>query len=109
MSTFYQLGKTTIPERPTEGAAMRLKLGRMKALAIALLSEFEELGGREPLDINSGISLRHEVRRYETQLIIQALEATGGNQKRAARLLGLRPTTLNSKLKQYRLQTKSKD
>ena len=39
--------------------------------------------------------------RYEIRLIRSALVQTGGNQSRAARLLGLPITTLNSKIKKF--------
>jgi DNA-binding NtrC family response regulator len=39
------------------------------------------------------------VSRYERQLIEAALRRTGGVQKQAAELLGLKPTTLNEKIK----------
>jgi DNA-binding NtrC family response regulator len=40
-----------------------------------------------------------KVRRFEIDLIRRALDQTGGHQSRAARLLGLNATTLNSKIK----------
>ena len=43
------------------------------------------------------------MRRYEVRLITRALEVTGGNQARAARLLGLGTTTLNYKIKAYEI------
>ena len=41
---------------------------------------------------------------YERQLITAALAETGGNQRRAARLLGILPTTLHEKLKRLGLR-----
>ena len=41
--------------------------------------------------------------RYEVNLIRNALIQTGGNQSRAARLLGLPITTLNTKIKRLRM------
>ena len=41
------------------------------------------------------------MKRFETALIKLALDQTEGNQARAAQLLGLRATTLNSKIKLY--------
>jgi DNA-binding NtrC family response regulator len=46
-----------------------------------------------------GIDLRAAVELYENQLIVQALEKTGRNKNRAARLLGLNRTTLVEMLK----------
>jgi two-component system response regulator PilR (NtrC family) len=46
-----------------------------------------------------GVGLAEAVSRYERQLIESALRKSGGVQKRAARLLGLKPTTLNEKIR----------
>jgi DNA-binding NtrC family response regulator len=58
-------------------------------------------GTSEDIDISRGVNFYDEVRRFETDLIRRALDQTGGHQSRAARLLGLNPTTLNSKIKSY--------
>jgi len=42
-----------------------------------------------------GLDFRKAVAEYQAQLIREALQACGGVQRRAARLLGLSPTTLN--------------
>lgn len=47
--------------------------------------------------------LRARVREYERGLLLSALAATGGNQRRAAAMLGLLPTTLHEKLKRHGL------
>ncbi len=56
------------------------------------------------LDIASGISFYDEVSRFEIELIRRALEITGGHQSRAAKLLGMNNTTLNSKIKVYNIK-----
>jgi PAS domain S-box-containing protein len=56
------------------------------------------------LDISGGIDFYEEVRRYEDALIKRALKLTGGNQKRAASLLGIRPTTLHTILKRHKIE-----
>ena len=48
-----------------------------------------------------GINLREVISSFEKRLIESTLEATGGVQKDAARLLGLKPTTLNEMIKRY--------
>ncbi len=55
------------------------------------------------IDISRGVNFYDEVRKFEMDLIRRALEQTGGHQSRAARLLGLNATTLNSKIKTYNL------
>lgn len=78
----------------------------LKELVSALLHEVEgieaesESGGRGP-DLQSGINFHDEVRRFESALIRQALWMTRGHQRRASRLLRIKPTTLNAKIKRY--------
>ena len=55
------------------------------------------------IDISRGVNFYDEVRRFEIDLIRRALDQTGGHQSRAARLLGLNATTLNSKIKTYNI------
>lgn len=59
------------------------------------------------IDVGRGIDFYDEVRRFEIDLIRRALEQTGGHQSRAARLLGMNATTLNSKIKTYNIQLRS--
>jgi DNA-binding NtrC family response regulator len=59
------------------------------------------------VDIARGVNFYDEVRRFEIDLIRRALEQTGGHQSRAARLLGMNATTLNSKIKTYNIQLRS--
>jgi DNA-binding NtrC family response regulator len=47
--------------------------------------------------------LKTLMRAYERHLIERALEAAQGNQRRAARVLGLLPTTLHEKMKRLGL------
>jgi DNA-binding NtrC family response regulator len=68
-----------------------------------LMSELAMPQGIRQRDIEKGIKLDDAVRRFESNIIRQALLITGGNQARAARLLGVKPNTLNYKVKQYNL------
>jgi len=45
------------------------------------------------------VSLKQMVGNYEKEIILAALEKTKGNQKKAAQLLSMNPTTLSEKLK----------
>jgi len=63
----------------------------------------ESASGASGVDIGRGINFYDEVRRFEIDLIRRALEQTGGHQSRAARLLGMNATTLNSKIKTYNI------
>lgn len=64
-------------------------------------------GASSETDISKGVNFYEEVRRFETDLLRRALEQTAGHQSRAARLLGLNATTLNSKIKTYNIVPKS--
>ena len=52
-------------------------------------------------DSSEDISLRNRVGAYEKEIILAALKKTGGNQKKAADLLEVNPTTLSEKLKRF--------
>lgn len=52
-------------------------------------------------DVGKGIDFYDEVRNFEISLIEQALRKTQGCQVRAAALLRLKTTTLNTKIKNY--------
>ena len=64
-------------------------------------------GVSSDIDISKGVNFYEEVRRFEIDMITRALDQTGGHQSRAARLLGLNATTLNSKIKSYNIEPRS--
>ncbi len=80
---------------PTEIADPPRSLGAAQSQSAAII------------DVGRGIDFYDEVRRFEVDLIRRALEQTGGHQSRAARLLGMNATTLNSKIKTYNIQLRS--
>jgi DNA-binding NtrC family response regulator len=55
----------------------------------------------------NGVSLKEAVSDYERQLIVRALQATGGVQKRAAELLHVKPTTLHEMMKRLAISVES--
>lgn len=79
--------------------SIRIKL--LKVLTLTLLRELEGVGVE-----NSGadkFDLQSEVQHFEAELIRSALIMTGGRQRRAAKLLGMKVTTLHSKIRRYGL------
>ena len=70
----------------------------LTTLARALMIEIEELG--QPL---THLSFSEQIARFEKELIRSALAQTGGKQSRAARLLGMKVSTLHRKIKMYKL------
>ncbi|MGZ5437511.1 MAG: helix-turn-helix domain-containing protein [Pyrinomonadaceae bacterium] len=89
------------------------RLKKMRDLASELLEVSEALEHEgelaetsatiATLSANAAINFFEEVRQFEVRLINRALELAGGNQARAAQLLGLGTTTLNYKVKTYGL------
>ncbi|HYH86727.1 MAG TPA: helix-turn-helix domain-containing protein [Pyrinomonadaceae bacterium] len=84
---------------PEQSASIKIKT--LKELTLALLQEVESLKGNSAYDGKPSIDFDEEVRRFETDLIRWALMQTGGHQRRAARILNLKVTTLNAKIKRY--------
>lgn len=79
---------------------------RVKALGDvvrSLLGEVESLGIENP-KANRNLKLQEEVQQFEIDLIRIALDRTHGSQTQAARLLGVKLTTLNTKIKRYGIE-----
>ncbi|HEX7184840.1 MAG TPA: sigma-54 dependent transcriptional regulator [Thermoanaerobaculia bacterium] len=55
----------------------------------------------------NGIPFKDVVSEYERQIIIKALQACGGVQKRAAELLQVKPTTLHEMMKRLNISSES--
>jgi len=78
------------------------RLSSLRDVAVELLNAVESL--KQPTAIrDQRLNLDDEVRRFEADLIRAALVRTHGNQAHAARLLGVKHTTLNAKIKRYQL------
>ena len=89
----------------TKTEAVQEKITSLRENVFALIQEIRELGSVSFTDVSRGIDLPDVIRRLEIRLIERALEETNGHQVNAARLLGLKVTTLNSKIKRFGLQT----
>jgi len=63
-----------------------------------------ETGSIMPRGFLVAPGLKERVQAYERQLIVEALQAAGGNQRRAAAALGCLPTTLNEKMRRLGLR-----
>jgi DNA-binding NtrC family response regulator len=88
------------------------RVQQLTLLAKALASEVETLQVELATDRNrdklldfdnQGIDFYQEIERYEIELIKSALNHCNGNQTKAARLLRMKSTTLNAKMKHYGL------
>ena len=100
------LGSEALPVR--KNARLDTKIEELDNLASAIVSTTQDLkiyartiespSFEEPVDFYS------TVRNFEILLIQRALRVTGGSQAKAARLLKMNATTLNTKIKGYEIQ-----
>lgn len=58
--------------------------------------------------VEKHIFLDDAVREFERKFILNALAQTGGNQTKAAEVLGLHRNTLNRKIGQYKLNGRAR-
>jgi DNA-binding NtrC family response regulator len=79
-------------------------LNSLREAALTVLREVDSLTSRAPSPPQK-FGLQEEVQRYEIELIKDALQRTRGNQRRAAKLLGVKVTTLNCKIKRFGIAT----
>jgi DNA-binding NtrC family response regulator len=88
---------------PFESTLWDDRINALRELGLTLLREVEalQLEPRSHVDCSGG--LQRLVERFEIDLIRQALHRCGGNQARAARLLGVKHTTLNAKIRRYKI------
>ena len=77
------------------------RLEVLTALSKSLLQEIEALKQGELEVSNEKIDFAEEVQKFEENLIRSALIKTGGRQRRAAKILNLKASTLNSKIKRF--------
>jgi DNA-binding NtrC family response regulator len=97
----YGTAETTSPDVAQDQTTASIKIKTLRELTLALLTEVESLKGAQAPDGRRNVNFSEEVRRFETELIRWALLRTGGHQRRAARLLNIKVTTLNAKIKRY--------
>jgi len=94
--------ENAVPNGDGNGAA-RGNITALKELTLRLLREVQAITEVRTLSLEGGVDFYGEVSRFEVDLIKRALLQTAGHQGRAARLLNLKVTTLNSKIKHYNI------
>ena len=83
--------------------AMENRLEVLRVLSTSIIEEVESLRRAKNLGRPGNIDLEAEMQHFEIDLIKCALLRTGGNQRQAARLLNVKATTLNAKIKRYNI------
>ena len=82
---------------------LQSRLDDLRAIARSLLTQLESLRLPVELGPEGRLNLDDELKRYEIGLIRAALDKADGSQTRAARILGVKVTTLNTKIKRYQI------
>lgn len=95
LSTATQNEEENLPTVPKNN------LTNLKELTLRLLREVQCIAEVPTVSFENGLDFYDEVSRFEIALIKRALLQTAGHQGRAAKLLNLKGTTLNSKIKHY--------
>ena len=95
--------------RARDAAALRAEVEDLKLLILAMWREVGAIERKAPparprtAAAVAALDFQREVQLFESDLIRCALIRTGGRQRRAARLLGIKAATLNAKIKRYRI------
>ena len=106
-SFHWETNGNSVPrEAPLKSELARHCLDNLREAALTVLKEVESLANNQP-EPERQLGLQEEVQRYEMELIRNALQRTRGNQRRAAKLLGVKVTTLNCKIKRYGINVTS--
>lgn len=96
------LEKISAPQNsPQSPAVLDNRLEALSVLSNSILHEIEALKKDKNAGFPGKIDLSQEVERFEKDLIRCALVRTGGRQRQAARLLNVKVSTLNAKIKRY--------
>ncbi len=82
-------------------AVLNNKIEALKVLANSILNEISSLAETREIVPHREVDLAVEVQRFEESLIRSALTRSGGQQRKAAKLLGVKPNTLHAKMKRY--------
>ncbi len=95
--------QATSVDEAAESSHGRHSMTTLRELVLRVLCEVQSINEITPVIIGQDFDFYEEVRRFEVDLIKRALLQTGGHQVRAAKLLNLKVTTLNSKIKHYNI------
>ncbi len=79
------------------------RIGIVQELVTRLSSELDHINVDRDVNFGDGFSLDERMREFESEIIRHALYLTNGKQIDAARILGIKNTTLNAKIKRLRL------
>lgn len=100
-ATVSQRTTLTFDGNQPSPAEIENRLEALRVLSNSLVQEIEALRKGKTALHATKINLTEEVQRFEMELIRCALVRTGGKQRQAARLLNVKVSTLNMKIKRF--------
>jgi hypothetical protein len=77
----------------------------LRRLANLIIKEVGDIEESSELQLGNGFKLDAYLEKFEINIIRYALQLAGYNQLAASRLLGIKPTTLNAKIKRYNIMS----
>ena|SRR5688500_17271905 len=104
--TDYALVETDV----TDLAQATSRIEALRSLILLFLREVDSLKkvvGPRPRRKGDPIKLEKEMEAFEAALIRDALVKSKGNQRDAAKLLGIKPTTLHAKIKRLEISVET--
>ncbi len=97
----------SVPKHKGGEAEWNREVNELRQTTLLLWHDMLTLESYYCLEIQERVGFFEEVRKFETRLIKRALLQAGGSQIKTARLLGITASTLNSKIKRYRIPVKA--
>jgi len=82
---------------------VRPNVNMLKRLAKLMMDEVSGIEEADDLVLGDGFKLDNYIEQFEINIIRYALQLSGNNQLTASRLLGIKATTLNAKIKRFKL------
>jgi len=97
------LAEEMVLDTLAEEVVLDTRLDHLMFLAAKILHELNSLHQQRQTHMTHRITLKDEVRRFESELIRNALTITSGAQRRAAAILGMNASTLDMTIKRIKI------
>ena len=97
------LAEEMVLDTLAEEVVLDTRLGHLMFLAAKILHELNSVHQQRQTRMTHRITFKDEVRRFESELIRNALAITSGAQRRAAAILGMNASTLDMTIKRLKI------
>jgi DNA-binding protein Fis len=97
----------SVAKHKCDEAEWNREVNELRQTTLLLWQDLLTLESYYCLEIQDRVDFFEEVCKFETRLIKRALLHARGSQRKTARLLGINTSTLNAKIKRYRIPVKA--